>query len=123
MYLKAKIQCSTLCKCVGCKNCDESTKSLLDLANAADQRKQQQHNFNSFQSQQTVNNSQLLLNASNTNMLSLKQNSFGNNRSSFIWNHSTSGFLGNDLASKSFDCLDMLNSYERSQLEKQQVLK
>jgi protein lin-54 len=37
----AKIQCSSLCRCVGCKNCDESTKSLLHLANAADLRKQQ----------------------------------------------------------------------------------
>lgn len=43
MFLfKAKIQCSTLCKCVGCKNCDESTRSLLQLANAAEMRKQQQ---------------------------------------------------------------------------------
>ena len=38
----AKIQCSALCKCVGCKNCDESTRTLLQLANAADLRKQQQ---------------------------------------------------------------------------------
>ncbi|RNA28194.1 lin-54 -like protein [Brachionus plicatilis] len=37
----AKIQCSSLCKCVGCKNCDESTRTLLQLANAADLRKQQ----------------------------------------------------------------------------------
>lgn len=37
----AKIQCSALCKCVGCKNCDESTRTLLQLANAADLRKQQ----------------------------------------------------------------------------------
>lgn len=45
----AKIQCSTLCKCIGCKNCDESTKTLLQLANAADLRKQQQQ----FQQQHT----------------------------------------------------------------------
>lgn len=27
----SKIQCSTFCKCNGCKNCDEITKKLLDL--------------------------------------------------------------------------------------------
>jgi len=45
----AKIQCSSLCKCVGCKNCDESTRSLLQLANAADYRKQQMYStYNKF---------------------------------------------------------------------------
>ena len=53
----AKIQCSTLCKCIGCKNCDESTKALLQLANAADMRKQQHHHQqNKFANQLQPNN-------------------------------------------------------------------
>ena len=36
-----------MCKCVGCKNCDESTRSLLQLANAAEMRKQQQLSYSS----------------------------------------------------------------------------
>lgn len=48
MNEKAKIQCSALCKCVGCKNCDEATRSLLELANAAadlrNKQQQQQQN-------------------------------------------------------------------------------
>ena len=130
-YLQAKIQCSTLCKCVGCKNCDESTKSLLDLANAADQRKQQhnpQQQYNNYQGQQVnannINSTSQLLNANSQNVFSLKQASFGHNRSSLLWNHNaSSSFLGSDLASKSFNGLDTLNSYQKSQLEQQQILK
>jgi len=46
-----------LCKCIGCKNCDESTKALLQLANAADIRKQQHHHQqNKFANQLQPNN-------------------------------------------------------------------
>merc|ERR1719468_64733 len=68
----AKIQCSTLCKCINCKNCDESTKTLLQLANAADLRKQQQNKFTS-QLQQTN-----LLKNNLKSSHQLKQNSCNN---------------------------------------------
>ncbi len=51
----ANIKCSSLCKCVGCKNCDEPTKTLLQLANAADLRKQQQSKLTNQSSQIQVN--------------------------------------------------------------------
>ena len=43
-YLQAKIMCSHVCKCVGCKNFEESPekKTLMHLADAAEVRKQQQ---------------------------------------------------------------------------------
>jgi hypothetical protein len=42
--LQAKIMCSNLCKCVGCKNFEESPdrKTLMHLADAAEVRHQQQ---------------------------------------------------------------------------------
>ncbi len=42
--LQAKIMCSNLCKCVGCKNFEESAdrKTLMHLADAAEVRVQQQ---------------------------------------------------------------------------------
>jgi hypothetical protein len=120
--IKAKIQCSTLCKCVGCKNCDESTKSLLELANAADQRKLQQNQSSFNFPNHQMSNSQLL-HTSSQNLFMSKQSSFGMNRSSFLWSHNPSSFLGCDLANKSFNGLDMLNSYQKTQLEQQQILK
>ena len=41
---EAKIMCSHLCKCVGCKNFEETpeNKTLMQLADAAEARKQQQ---------------------------------------------------------------------------------
>ena len=119
IFIKAKIQCSTLCKCVGCKNCDESTKSLLELANAADQRKlQPNQNFTNLNNQSNLNGHH----SSSQNLFSFKQNSYGN-KTSFLWSHNASSFLSNDLASKSFNGLDILNSYQRTQLEQQQILK
>lgn len=42
--LKAKIMCSSICKCIGCKNFEESPerKTLMHLADAAEVRVQQQ---------------------------------------------------------------------------------
>ena len=44
MCLQAKILCSHMCKCVGCKNFEESPdrKTLMHLADAAEVRVQQQ---------------------------------------------------------------------------------
>jgi hypothetical protein len=53
-----------LCKCVGCKNCDESTRTLLQLANAADLRKQQQQFQQSQQNHHLLNQTN---NSSNNN--------------------------------------------------------
>lgn len=41
---KAKIMCSSICKCIGCKNFEESPerKTLMHLADAAEVRVQQQ---------------------------------------------------------------------------------
>lgn len=43
-YFQAKIMCSSSCKCVGCKNFEESPerKTLMHLADAAEVRVQQQ---------------------------------------------------------------------------------
>lgn len=43
-FLKAKIMCSSICKCIGCKNFEESPerKTLMHLADAAEVRVQQQ---------------------------------------------------------------------------------
>lgn len=44
LILKAKIMCSSICKCIGCKNFEESPerKTLMHLADAAEVRVQQQ---------------------------------------------------------------------------------
>ena len=44
VYFQAKIMCSSYCKCVGCKNFEESSerKTLMHLADAAEVRVQQQ---------------------------------------------------------------------------------
>lgn len=41
LVLQAKIPCGTMCKCVGCKNYDTESKSLMSLADAADLRHSQ----------------------------------------------------------------------------------
>ena len=85
LNLKAKIQCSALCKCVGCKNCDEATKALLQLVNAADMRKQQL--------QQNKYNSQLQQNTSQSNAEQTSQqyahNNSGGMRHSASWRANT----------------------------------
>jgi hypothetical protein len=91
----AKIQCSTLCKCVGCKNCDESTRALIQLANAADLRKQQSNsssNLSTSGSQSLIKQSSQLMNTNkiqSNNYLMSSQNSFGSeillNNNGSIW--------------------------------------
>lgn len=72
--IKAKIQCSTLCKCVGCKNCDESTRTLLQLANAADIRKQQQQQQQNQQQLLNNHSSYLMANQPSTSLLNTPNN-------------------------------------------------
>lgn len=117
--IKAKIQCSTLCKCVGCKNCDESTKTLLQLANASELRKQQQ---NQHQQSLLLKNSKILMsNQQNQNSLF---STVVPSSSSSMWRNNSSR---NNLISKhsSFNSLDLVtkNSQDQFKLEQQQNLK
>ena len=104
----AKIQCSTLCKCVGCKNCDESTKTLLQLANAADMRKQQQQQ----QFYQAV--------CIGGQAFSGSANQFGmaNQLNRLLAGNSTSHGASNWLSS-----IELLTEQQLKQLEQQQALK
>jgi hypothetical protein len=64
----AKIPCSILCKCLNCHNCDESTRTLLQLANAADLRKQQQIQQQQQHQQQEQKQQQQKLNSASNNL-------------------------------------------------------
>ena len=91
--LKAKIQCSALCKCVGCKNCDEATKALLQLVNAADMRKQQQLQQHKYNSQLNANQHAHAEQASQQNSLYAHNNS-GGTRHSASWRTNTFSSTG-----------------------------
>ena len=114
----AKIQCSTLCKCVGCKNCDESTRALIQLANAADLRKQQNNsssNLAASVSHSLMKHSSQLLNTNkiqSNNYLMSSHNSFGSdillNNNSSIW-RSNSNLSSLDLINDKFR---KLNSFD-----------
>lgn len=92
----ANIQCSTLCKCVGCKNCDETTKALIQMANANDFKRQQSANSlngfnlnninfgqnNAYSTSISNNNNFSQIKSVPTNMMKTF-NSIGNNSS--IW--------------------------------------
>ena len=56
MSLQAKILCSSLCKCVGCRNFEESgeQRTLMHLANAAEVRESQQRAVKSKLSSQMM---------------------------------------------------------------------
>ncbi|CAF0841145.1 unnamed protein product [Brachionus calyciflorus] len=111
----AKIQCSALCKCVGCKNCDESTRTLLQLANAADLRKQQ-HQFEQKQQilQQQQQQQQQSLNQSNFLSHKITSSVSPNANNSNLFNGSSS------LKLKNLTNFDMLSESQQIQLEHQQ---
>lgn len=110
IFLKAKIQCSALCKCVGCKNCDESTRTLLQLANAADLRKQQQQNSSNPNSQQS-NQQRILSNHSNPPFSSLNLSNQSNYKSSLLNNG------GSDF--RKLGLVNNLNFLSNKEVEKQ----
>jgi len=108
----AKIQCSTLCKCVGCKNCDESTKNLIQLANAPPLRN---NNNKSFQQHQNL--TQVVKNSKTFNSHHMLMDS------SNSWRNNNSLNRTNDL--NSFNSLDLLTraSQDHYKMEQQQNLK
>lgn len=115
----AKIQCSTLCKCVGCKNCDESTKSILQLANAPILRKsnnQHQHLT------QVVKNGKTF-NSHHNNYMQSSSNGLNMANSLNSWRNNSMNRTFNDF--NSFNSFDLLTraSQDHFKIEQQKNLK